>query len=181
MPPPISPLARVVNGGRKVVSNSRLMSFRGKKFSQNVTQVVYPENEKRVMNADLLHKEGAQEFWCLKDKFHNPNKMDQRYMPVWDRSAQALILFTRNVVRVPQELAFRLLAVHLKILLVPSLTMMQSLTLPEKMTTLNFEALMNEAKAKAKEGKEPTEAGAAPSSPAGAPDVAPAADTSPKS
>ena len=166
MPPPVSPLiasaSKGSSGSRKIFASSRIMKFRGKLFKQPAVTVEAPSSKARSVRADTVHRESGFVFWGQRQTFeHNVyhSKYDLQYMPFWDRACQVLILLTRNVARVPQEAAFRLLAMHLKIMMMTSLTTTASLRLPVTATTMNLENLMREAKeaaAKDDEEKKPT-------------------------
>ncbi|ORC86485.1 uncharacterized protein TM35_000282010 [Trypanosoma theileri] len=98
-------------------------------------------NYERVIDAEVLHGD-EQVFWGERRGFY---RRPVQYFPTWDRLAQALILITRQVPRVPQEMAFRLMAVFLKLMLLPQLVMSADLMLPSWVAT-NAEGVLAAAR-----------------------------------
>lgn len=100
----------------------------------------------RYIDAEDVHSNlsstlGEQAFWGAKRSFY---RKGTQYYPTWDRQAQTLILLCRQVPRVPQEAAFRLFAVFMKLLLLPQLMSVQGLALPLHVLT-NVEGLIGGA------------------------------------
>ncbi|KAG8342793.1 hypothetical protein ERJ75_001465800 [Trypanosoma vivax] len=94
----------------------------------------------RAINAEVLHGD-EQKFWSERRTFYTQRRT---YFPMWDRCAQALVLMTREVPRVPQEMAFRLMAVFLKLLLLPRLVVNTELMLPSWVSA-NVEGVVRDA------------------------------------
>lgn len=156
---------------RKVVSQPIVSSFRGLPVVRRITAAVaaarlgpqgpygfLPANEDspRVLSAEALHND-ERAFWRQRRSFYVRRNRDV-YVPTWDRCAQALLLMSRSVARVPQEAAFRLFAVFLKMMLTARLADLSSVLLPVWLSH-NVAPLLEEAKRNAKEG--PTGAAAA--------------------
>ncbi|RNF08362.1 uncharacterized protein Tco025E_07188 [Trypanosoma conorhini] len=97
-------------------------------------------NYQRVIDAESLHGD-EQRFWGARRDYYTRRA---QYFPTWDRFAQALILMTRHVPRVPQEMAFRLMAVFLKLMLLPRLVVNAELMLPSWVAA-NAEGLITQA------------------------------------
>ncbi|ESL09795.1 hypothetical protein TRSC58_02480 [Trypanosoma rangeli SC58] len=122
-------------GGRHVTRAAVAVEYRPaeqKKISDG--------NCQRVIDAEALHGE-EQLFWGARRDYYTRRA---QYFPTWDRFAQTLILMTRNVPRVPQEMAFRLMAVFLKLMLLPRLAMNTELMLPSWVTN-NAEGIIAQA------------------------------------
>ncbi|KAF5226114.1 hypothetical protein ECC02_000675 [Trypanosoma cruzi] len=94
----------------------------------------------RVIDAEVLHGD-EQLFWGERRNYYCKRAP---YFPTWDRLAQTLILMTRQVPRVPQEMAFRLMAVFLKLMLLPRIVMNAELMLPSWVAT-NAEGVITQA------------------------------------
>jgi len=110
----------------------------GRYQQRSVTSVTAPPNPSRVLNAEMLHGD-EQQFWLERRSFycrhHSP------FLPSWDRFARCLILFTRTAPRVPQEAAFRLMALYLKLLLIGRVTESKQLLLPAA-SGVNVQAIL---------------------------------------
>jgi hypothetical protein len=116
-------------------------------------------SESRLIDAEILHGGDEQAFWTEKRWFSGCSR---EYMPTWDRSAQTLILLSRAAPRVPQEAAFRLFSVFMKMLMITKVTELASTMLP-LWATVNMEGLIQQAK------KEVAESGDAPATDAKTP------------
>eukprot|EP00744_Colponema_vietnamica_P022119 GILI01031725.1.p1 GENE.GILI01031725.1~~GILI01031725.1.p1 ORF type:complete len:217 (+),score=32.63 GILI01031725.1:64-651(+) len=79
-----------------------------------------------LINAEQVHGD-EQEFWHAQRNF---NRKDKSPMPYWDRMAHTTILMSRRAARVPQEAAFRLMAVYLKLIMMVKLVDLSSMMLP---------------------------------------------------
>lgn len=79
-----------------------------------------------IINAEQVHGD-EQEFWLANRTF---NRKEQTPMPYWDRMAHTIVLMSRRAVRVPQEAAFRLMAVYLKLIMMVKLVDLSSMMLP---------------------------------------------------
>ncbi|KPA74679.1 putative mitochondrial hypothetical protein [Leptomonas pyrrhocoris] len=82
----------------------------------------------RLIDAEAIHGD-EQAFWSARRDFYRGGA-SRSYYPTWDRQAQALVMLTREVARVPQEAAFRLFTLGLKMLLLPRLVTNAELMLP---------------------------------------------------
>lgn len=103
--------------------------------------VVAAPNDLRSVDAEIIHGD-EQEFWGEKRWFY---RSKLHYMPSWDRFAQTLISFSQTVPRVPQEAAFRIFAVFLKLTMIQQLVDLSSLLLPS-WQALNVQGLLTQAK-----------------------------------
>ncbi|KPI83721.1 hypothetical protein ABL78_7241 [Leptomonas seymouri] len=112
----------------------------------------------RLIDAEAIHGD-EQAFWSSRRDFYRSGA-SRSYYPTWDRQAQALVMLTRQVARVPQEAAFRLFTLGLKMMLLPRLVTNAELMLPS-WALMNAEGLLGEALEGNKESKS-AEAGAAP-------------------
>ena len=113
----------------------------------------------RLIDAEAIHGD-EQAFWSARRDFYRGGA-SRSYYPTWDRQAQALIMLTREVTRVPQEAAFRLFTLGLKMMLLPRLVANAELMLPSWML-LNAEGLLGEAlESSGKKDAEKDKAGAA--------------------
>lgn len=107
--------------------------------------------EKRTINGHMLHGsqpvlglEPAHQFWAARREFQIP-KFRRRLMPAWDRLAQSLIQITRPQARVfPAELAFRSMAMFLKILTIVQVAETRAILMPSQMT-MNAEGVVGQA------------------------------------
>ncbi|CBH11259.1 hypothetical protein, conserved [Trypanosoma brucei gambiense DAL972] len=154
---PASPLPVAALSRLRITHRSFLTRSRGRHVCRSAVGVEYrPEQQKkvldhsyaRVINAEVVHGD-EQKFWGERRTFYTQRNI---FFPMWDRCAQALILITREVPRVPQEMAFRLMAVFLKLMLLPRLMMNTELMLPMWIAS-NAEGAMAAAKDGSK-GKE---------------------------
>lgn len=102
----------------------------------------------RLIDAEAVHGD-EQAFWSARRDFYRGGA-SRNYYPTWDRQAQALVQLTREVSRIPQEAAFRLFTLGLRMMLLPRLVAGAELLLPSWMT-MNAEGLLGEAL----EGKSP--------------------------
>ncbi|KAH9584234.1 hypothetical protein LSM04_004994 [Trypanosoma melophagium] len=121
----------------RVVQRSFLTRRGGRHFPRTAVAVEYRPpvqrqingsdgaNYARVIDAEVIHGD-EQAFWGERRGFY---RKPLQYFPTWDRLAQTLILITRQVPRVPQEMAFRLMAVFLKLMLLPRIVMNADLML----------------------------------------------------
>ncbi|KAG5506934.1 hypothetical protein JIQ42_07653 [Leishmania sp. Namibia] len=100
-----------------------------------------PSQCPRLIDAEAVHGD-EQAFWSARRDFYRGGA-SRSYYPTWDRQAQALIMLTRNVPRIPQEAAFRLFTLGLKMLLLPRLVAGVELMLPS-WVTLNAEGFLRE-------------------------------------
>jgi hypothetical protein len=96
----------------------------------------------RLIDAEAIHGD-EQAFWSARRDFYRGGA-SRSYYPTWDRQAQALVMLTRQVARVPQEAAFRLFTLGLKMMLLPRLVTNAELMLPSWML-MNAEGLLGEA------------------------------------
>lgn len=96
----------------------------------------------RVIDAEAVHGD-EQQFWTARRNFYRGG-ISANFYPLWDRQAQVLIMMTRNVARVPQEAAFRLFALGIKVMLLPRVVAGAELMLPSWLA-VNAEALLTEA------------------------------------
>lgn len=96
----------------------------------------------RLIDAEAIHGD-EQGFWSARRDFYRGRSM-RNYYPTWDRQAQTLVMLTREVARVPQEAAFRLFTLGLKMMLLPRLVTNAELMLPSWMM-MNAEGLLGEA------------------------------------
>ena len=144
----------------RVAQRNLLVSYRGRTHTTTSTVTYHrshvrgskyaSEAEFRIIDAEHVHGD-EQVFWRQKQDFY---RKVQPMMPVWDRLAHVAILTTRKAERIPQEAAFRLMAVYLKLLFLPSITTTVSTMLPLWMSH-NVQGLMgNELKEKNGEGDE---------------------------
>lgn len=120
----------------------------------------------RLIDAEVLHGD-EQAFWTARRTFYRGGHCPP-YYPNWDRLAQAVILLAREVPRVPQEAAFRLFALSLKLMLLPRLVVGTELLLPGWLT-MNPQGVLAEALEKqdgAKEKRTSSSDSATTSSPA---------------
>lgn len=101
-----------------------------------------PSKCPRLIDAEVVHGD-EQAFWTARRDFYRSGASSSFY-PVWDRQAQVLVMLTREVARVPQEAAFRLFTLGLKMLLLPRIVVGTELLLPSWLT-MNTEALLAEA------------------------------------
>ena len=108
-----------------------------------------------TINAELVHGD-EQAFWLEKRVQLTTMRRD---MPFWDRAAQTAILMTRRVARVPQEAAFRLMAVYLKMLMMVQLVDLSSMMLPVWMSH-NVQGLLGSELEKKNGDGEPKKEGA---------------------
>ncbi|CCW68490.1 unnamed protein product [Phytomonas sp. Hart1] len=99
----------------------------------------------RIIDAEMIHGD-EQSFWTARRDFYRSGASRSHY-PIWDRQAQVLIMLTRQVPRVPQEAAFRLFTLGLRMLLLPRLIMNTELMLPSWML-MNTEGLLSETASK---------------------------------
>ncbi len=121
------------------VAQSFSCRFKGKTVAFPMVRSEPPKkNENRVVDAEVIHGD-EQVFWSERRTFQR--RYYPPYMPSWDRFAQTLILMARTVPRVPQEAAFRLLAVFLKLLLIGRLTDLAQMMLPSWMS-VNVQGLL---------------------------------------
>lgn len=104
----------------------------------------------RLIDAEAIHGD-EQAFWSARREFYRGGA-SQSYYPTWDRQAQALVMLTRQVTRVPQEAAFRLFTLGLKMMLLPRLVTNAELMLPS-WVLMNAKGLLGEALEKGKEGE----------------------------
>ncbi|GET86204.1 hypothetical protein, conserved [Leishmania tarentolae] len=95
----------------------------------------------RLIDAEAVHGD-EQAFWSARRDFYRGGA-SRSYYPAWDRQAQALIMLTREVPRIPQEAAFRLFTLGLKMMLMPRLVAGVELMLP-LWVTMNSESLLGE-------------------------------------
>ncbi|KAG5510821.1 hypothetical protein JKF63_07893 [Porcisia hertigi] len=95
----------------------------------------------RLIDAEAVHGD-EQAFWSARREFYRGGA-SRSYYPTWDRQAQALILFTRDVPRIPQEAAFRLFILGLRMTLLPRLVAGAELMLPSWIT-MNAEGFLGE-------------------------------------
>ncbi|CAJ1986458.1 mitoribosomal protein uL10m [Leishmania donovani] len=95
----------------------------------------------RLIDAEAVHGD-EQAFWSARRDFYRGGA-SRSYYPAWDRQAQALIMLTREVPRIPQEAAFRLFTLGLKMMLLPRLVAGVELMLPS-WVTMNAESLLSE-------------------------------------
>nr|CCC90580.1 conserved hypothetical protein [Trypanosoma congolense IL3000] len=132
---PVSPLPATALSRLRITHRSFLTRRGGRHVSRAAIAVEYlPEEQRkvldhsysRVVNAEVLHGD-EQKFWGERRAFYTKRRS---YFPTWDRCAQAAILLTRDAPRVPQEIAFRLMAVFMKLILIPRLMMNAELMLP---------------------------------------------------
>ena len=107
----------------------------------SVAVVANDLNEARIVNAEVIHGD-EQEFWGEKRWFY---RSKLHYMPSWDRFAQTLISFSQNVPRIPQEAAFRIFAVFLKLTMIQQLVDLSALMLPSWQAH-NVQGLLSQAK-----------------------------------
>ena len=137
------------------VARSLNVRFKGKTIAVPVVRCESTTaTESRVIDAEVIHGD-EQVFWSEKRTFYR--RYYSPYMPSWDRFAQTLILMSRSVPRVPQEVAFRLMAVFLKLLLIGRITDLAQMLLPA-WTTVNLENLLITADSeKRSESKEKNE------------------------
>lgn len=134
----------------KVVSQPIILKRRGRFSVANaVAARPHRASDARVVDAEVIHNGDEQAFWCEKRWFYQNPKS---FMPTWDRSAQTLILLSRAVPRIPQEAAFRLFAVFMKMLMITKVTELTSAMLP-LWSTLNLEGLLQQAKKDAEDDK----------------------------
>ncbi|CAJ1017737.1 hypothetical protein Q4I32_001397 [Leishmania shawi] len=96
----------------------------------------------RLIDAEVVHGD-EQAFWSARRDFYRSGA-SRSYYPTWDRQAQALIMLTREVPRIPQEASFRLFTLGLRMMLLPRLMVGAELMLPS-WVTMNAEALLGEA------------------------------------
>ncbi|KAK7198598.1 hypothetical protein NESM_000822800 [Novymonas esmeraldas] len=96
----------------------------------------------RLIDAEAVHGD-EQRFWLTRREFYRGGA-SRAFAPVWDRQAQALIQLTRDVPRIPQEAAFRLFTLGLKMMLLPRLVAGVESLLP-MWVTMNAETLLGEA------------------------------------
>lgn len=147
------------------------------------------EREKRSVAADIIHgshpvgglDDGAIEFWSERRRFGVASSQRRRIRPapMWDRMAQTLVLFTRTHARVMPELAFRSMAMFLRVLMMTQVTETRALLLPAA-AAHNAEGVVGLAKAEAKSPVKLADASAAAAGVAETPaasDAAPAATT----
>ncbi|KAG5485801.1 hypothetical protein LSCM1_07214 [Leishmania martiniquensis] len=87
-----------------------------------------PSQCPRLIDAEAVHGD-EQGFWSARRDFYRGGA-SRAYYPTWDRQAQALVMLTREVPRIPQEAAFRLFTLGLKMLLLPRLVASVELMLP---------------------------------------------------
>lgn len=125
----------------QVLSRPLIFKRRGRNVRSNVLSAEAKVDERRIIDAEVIHGD-EQAFWCEKRWFYRGQR---NYMPTWDRVAQSLILLTRTVPRVPQEAAFRIFAVFMKLLLIPRVTDLTASMLP-LWTTMNMQGLIQQAK-----------------------------------
>lgn len=133
-------------GGRHVTRSSNAVEYR-----PALQKKVSDGNYERVINAEAIHGD-EQRFWGERRDFY---RRRPQYFPTWDRLAQALVLMTRHVPRVPQEMAFRLMVVFLRLLLLPRIVAGAELMLPSWVAT-NAEGIVAQA---LPDGREKTEKG----------------------
>ncbi|KEG07719.1 hypothetical protein DQ04_08991000 [Trypanosoma grayi] len=131
-------------GGRHVPRAAVAVEYR-----PAVQKRVGDGNYERVIDAEALHGD-EQLFWGARRSFY---RKPVQYYPTWDRVAQTLILMTRHVPRVPQEMAFRLMAVFLKLLLLPRLVVNAEVLLPSWVAT-NAEGLLLTSREGVEDGKQ---------------------------
>ncbi len=111
----------------------------------NVYNIPASDRENRLISADFVHKDSAEDFWLEQQWFYKRTGRGGVLMPTWDRLAQTLILMTRPQPRVVPEAAFRLFAVFMKMMLLDRLTEAVSNMLPV-WTSMNAKALLENAK-----------------------------------
>ena len=122
----------------RVARRNLLVSYRGRTHSASSTVTYHrshvrngphtSEAEFRLIDAEHVHGD-EQVFWQQRQNFYRSNRTAP-LMPIWDRLAHVAILTTRKVERVPQEAAFRLMAVYLKLMFLPSIVGTVSAMLP---------------------------------------------------
>ncbi|CUG86793.1 Hypothetical protein, putative [Bodo saltans] len=127
----------------RVTSQPLIFRRRGR-FTAASAVSVQPQkiNESRLIDAEIIHGGDEQAFWTEKRWFSGA---PGTFMPTWDRSAQTLILLSRAAPRVPQEAAFRLFSVFMKMLMITKVTELASTMLP-LWATVNMEGLIQQAK-----------------------------------
>ncbi|CCW60238.1 unnamed protein product [Phytomonas sp. EM1] len=147
------PIARVVSSRLRVLQRNYLSRRGGRVNVVHTSTAVdyapgyiarYKRNLNtcpRIIDAEFIHGD-EQSFWTARRDFYRSGA-SRSYYPVWDRQAQALIMLTRQVPRVPQEAAFRLFTLGLRLLLMPRLIMNAELMLPSWMLS-NTEGLLAE-------------------------------------
>lgn len=143
----VSPRLRVVqrdfltqrNGRRSVLRSSVAVDYisaYASKYSKD------PNSCPRVIDAEVVHGD-EQLFWTARRDFYRGG-ISRSYYPTWDRQAQVLIMMTREVPRLPQEAAFRLFTLGLKMMLLPRLVTTAEMMLPAWLSQ-NAESLLCEA------------------------------------
>lgn len=106
----------------------------------------------RLIDAEVVHGD-EQSFWTARRDFYRGGS-GRSFYPLWDRQAQVLIMLTRAVPRVPQEAAFRLFAMGLKMMLLPRVVAGTELMLPAWLS-MNMKGLLGETSVgKGEAGKE---------------------------
>lgn len=132
----------------RVVSQPLILKRRGRFTVASAVSVQSQKlNEARVIDAEIIHGGDEQSFWTEKRWFYRDPKA---FMPTWDRAAQTLILLSRTAPRVPQEAAFRLFSVFMKMLMITKVTELASTMLP-LWATVNMEGLIQQAKKEVEE------------------------------
>lgn len=134
----------------QILARPLLFKRRGKLTAAPAIAATAPHNENRLIDAEAIHGD-EQAFWQEKRWFYYGKRGE--YMPTWDRMAQTLILMTRTVPRVPQEAAFRIFAVFLKLLMITRITDVASMMLP-LWSTMNVQGLIQQAKKDVAEAEE---------------------------
>jgi hypothetical protein len=173
----------------RVAQRNLLVTFKGRTHVTSSTITYHrshvrggahtTEAEFRLIDAEHVHGD-EQAFWRQKHDFY---KKEAPLMPLWDRVAHVAILTTRKAERVPQEAAFRLMAVYLKLMFLPSITTTVSTMLPLWMSH-NLQGLMGRelkekngdgegGDAEKKDGATDSSSAAAPAEEAAAPPTPP--------
>ena len=163
----------------KILGTGRVVRYRGRFMaapSAAVVDVDAKAGEAMTIDADAVHEHvpgGARAFWMRTRSWKIPAKFGggqlvnhkcRSMMPTWDRVAQAMLLMAQPVPRVVPEMAFRLFAVFLKVLMLQRIGDM-ALSLFPVTTAYQVRALIETGKHEQeklqKEGKKPADAAAA--------------------
>lgn len=132
----------------------------------------------RLVDAEAVHGD-EQTFWTARRDFYR-SRAAKSFYPIWDRQAQVLVMMTREVVRIPQEAAFRLFTLGLRMLLLPRVVAGTELLLPSWLS-MNAEALLSESGATAGGEKKADDTPATAADASGAPLVESASPLPPPS
>ena len=122
--------APVGTAATKLVSRSRRVRYRGQFYTAPAVAAVHADEARAkatTVDADVIHGGGkSQTFWLRMRTWGLPAKLqggnlwnhrNRAYVPTWDRVAQVMLMMAQPVPRQTPEMAFRLFAVFLKVMM----------------------------------------------------------------